>query len=111
MGNGFEQEGTFTAGTPRGEAKRGFEAGGSIWGGGAGRGNCAKMLGSQSPPRDGCPKGVVRWRETWSGCYAKVREVARKSAKVHESSHRSGPWLRDVTHCYGWELFFCGRDE
>jgi len=35
----------------------------------------------------------------------KVRVVARKSAKFHESSHRSGPWLRDVTHCYGWDLF------
>src|SRR5882724_8846308 len=45
---------------------------------------CEKF-GFPSPPRDGCPKGVVRWRETWSGCYAKVREVARKSAKVHES--------------------------
>ena len=36
----------------------------------------------------------------------KVRVVARKSAKVHESSHRSGPWLRDVTHCYGGDSFF-----
>jgi len=31
----------------------------------------------------------------------KVRIVTRCYAKVHESSHRSGPWLRDVTHCYG----------
>ncbi len=31
----------------------------------------------------------------------KVRIVARCYAKVHKSSHRSGPWLRDVTHCYG----------
>src|SRR6267154_327571 len=29
-----------------------------------------------------------------------LRIVARCYAKVHESSHRSGPWLRDVTHCY-----------
>src|SRR5258708_35174572 len=45
-------------------------------------------------------------RETWSRKCAKVRIVSRSYAKVHESSHRSGPWLRDVTHCYGWEAFF-----
>src|SRR5258706_11865210 len=44
-------------------------------------------------------------RETWSRKCAKVRIVSRSYAKVHESSHRSGPWLRDVTHCYGWEAF------
>ncbi len=50
-----------------------------------------EKFGFPSPPRDGCPIGVVRWRETWSGCCAKVRIVSRKCAKVHESSHRSGP--------------------
>src|SRR5258707_9723697 len=44
-------------------------------------------------------------RETWSRKCAKVRIVSRSYAKVHESSHRSGPWLRDVTHCYGWDPF------
>ena len=41
-----------------------------------------------------------------SGKCGKVRIIARKSAKVHESSHRSGPWLRDCSHCYGWDSFF-----
>src|SRR5258706_7241027 len=38
MGNGFEQEGTFTAETPRRRAKRGLEAVCSIWCWEAGRG-------------------------------------------------------------------------
>jgi hypothetical protein len=31
----------------------------------------------------------------------KVRIFTRNFTKVRESSHRSGPWLRDVTHFYG----------
>jgi hypothetical protein len=31
----------------------------------------------------------------------KVRIVTGCYAKFHESSHRSGPWLRDVTHFHG----------
>jgi hypothetical protein len=37
--------------------------------------------------------------------FAKVRIVSRSYAKFHESSHRSGPWLRDVTHFHGWDQF------
>src|SRR6266478_861655 len=33
---------------------------------------CYGMSGFPSPPRDGCPSGVVRWRETWSRCFMKV---------------------------------------
>ncbi len=29
-------------------------------------GNSYGLFGFPSPPRDGCPSGVVRWRETWS---------------------------------------------
>ncbi len=36
---------------------------------------------------------------------AKVRKSSDCFTKLRESSHRSGPWLRDVTHCYGWEAF------
>jgi hypothetical protein len=39
-------------------------------------------------------------------CYGLLRKSPRSYAKFHESSHRSGPWLRDVTHFYGWDLFF-----
>jgi len=44
--------------------------------------------------------------EYWSAggdakCYGLLRIVSQKFTKVRESSHRSGPWLRDVTHCYG----------
>ena len=81
---------------------------------GSGREKSAKSLASQARHEMDAPKelfaGAKRGRVVTRKS-AKVREVARKSAKVHESSHRSGPWLRDVTHCYGWELFFCGRDE
>ena len=45
------------------------------------RGKKCGLFGFPSPPRDGCPREVVRLRETWSHCYA----------KFHESSHRSGP--------------------
>jgi len=31
----------------------------------------------------------------------KLRIFTHFSAKFHESSHRSGPWLRDFTHFYG----------
>src|SRR6266403_1173589 len=48
------------------------------------------IFGFPSPPQVRCPSGVVRWRETWSRKCAKVRIVSRKSAKFHESPHRSG---------------------
>jgi len=35
----------------------------------------------------------------------KVRIVSRCYAKVHKSSHRTGPWLRDCSDCYGWDSF------
>jgi hypothetical protein len=35
----------------------------------------------------------------------KVRIITGCYAKFHESSHRSGPWLRDVTHFHGWDPF------
>src|SRR6266478_365054 len=43
------------------------------------------FIGFPSPPRDECPSGVVRWRETWSRKFAKVRVV---SGKVHESPRK-----------------------
>ena len=75
---------------------------------------------------DGVTQGVARglalpwatYRSPLRGCNVprcareigfmrnKVRIVSRCYAKVHKSSHRSGPWLRDVTHCYGWDSFF-----
>lgn len=59
------------------------------------RGKKCGFFGFPSPPRVGCPRGVVRWRETWS----------HFSAVFHEFTHRSGPYLRDFTHFYGYEPF------
>jgi len=45
--------------------------------------DCYGLFGFPSPPRDGCPRGVVRWRETWSRKFTKVRtDQARNSAML-----------------------------
>ena len=52
-------------------------------------------------PRDRGPGGFVRWRETRSGkvtdCYALLREVSRKCAKVRTDQARKSSMLRIVT--------------
>src|SRR5258708_36262265 len=48
---------------------------------------------------------VAKRRETWSRKSAKVRIVTGCYAMFHESSHRSGPWLRDCSDYYGWDQF------
>src|SRR5258706_398774 len=69
----------------------------TIWGGGwfGFRRDNHGLFSFQSPPRDGCPNGVVRWRETWSrkvressDCFTKVRESSRKFAQIRPVNPR-----------------------
>jgi len=62
---------------------------------------CCGLFGFPSPPRDGCPNGVVRWRETWSrkvressDCFTKVRESSRKFAQIRPVNPRLFGLLR-----------------
>src|SRR5260221_182042 len=64
------------------------------------------FLASQARHEMGAPVGLFAGAKRGPERYAKVRIVSRSYAKFHESSHRSGPWLRDVTHCYGGDQFF-----
>src|SRR5882762_1340707 len=68
------------------------------------------LFGFPSPPRDGCPSGVVRWRETWSrkvresaDCFTKLREVSRSFTKVRTDQGCGYAMLRIVT---GGDQFF-----
>ena len=56
-----------------------------------------KKFGFPSPPRDGCPKGVVRWRETWSRKCGLLQVVTRKFTKVRTDQGRNSSIVRIVT--------------
>ncbi len=45
---------------------------------------CYGLFGFPSPPRDGCPKGVVRWRETWSRLFGFLRVGPIFRREFHE---------------------------
>src|SRR5260221_8812526 len=49
------------------------------------------------------PTAIHVQATSWLG---KVRKSSNNYAKFHESSHRSGPWLRDCSDKFGWDQFF-----
>jgi len=55
-------------------------------------------FGFPSPPRDGCPSGVVRWRETWSRLFGFIRVGAcfktTKDAVFCENPAGGGSFVR-----------------
>ena len=56
-----------------------------------------KKFGFPSPPRDGCPKGVVRWRETWSRKFGLFHKSPRRFTKVRTDQARKSSIVRIFT--------------
>ena len=63
-----------------------------------------RKFGFPSPPRDGCPRGVVRWRETWSRMNANWEQTINHGWTLMDTNmgrhprHASGqaPWAQPL---------------
>jgi len=60
----------------------------AFYGGGCRKGKERHEFGFPSPPRDGCPRGVVRYRETWSQMNANlIRKTGTGILTTNHAKH------------------------